>query len=446
MTTFQRYLGAFETAQALTDSYYSFNVTAILRLENGPTPEKIQKALDILQKQNPALNVKLLKDKKGFAFHSGDIPAIPFKSLRRNSDNHWREITEEELVTKIDSASGPLARCTVLYETGPGGNVSTEIIITFLHVIADAISGYYFLHRLLTLSTAEDIEKIAGEDIPENIKLREPTESFFPSQYRGFRKRLSVIPFFLRQMADEICYKWKRRGQPSDKKKINPDARCRILDIHLSEEQSKRLAQRARKERVTLYNTLSTAMLLAVRKHRYPDIDIPHYLFSFADFRPFIQPSMDEKYLGSYSTMLRHTFTPGHNGYFWARVRRLNRLTLECYKRGDKYLFSLVSPFIIKTVTGMRNQRMGTSALSYTGPTGLDTFYGDTKVNLLHTYVTNFDIGPEYAAQSRWFNEKIHLDIMYLDTDMDEAEAKKIADEIIYILEQATRTEPEEDR
>lgn len=445
MKTFRRYLGAFETAQALTDNYYAFNVTAILRLENGPAPEKIHRALNILQQQNPALNVKLGRDKKGFAFYSGEIPSIPFKSLPRTGGEHWRQVTEEELITKIDSANGPLARCTVLYTNGPDGEISTEVIVTFLHVIADAVSGYYFLHRLLTLSTAPDIEDIQGGAPPGEIKLSEPAESFFPARYRGLRKHLAVISFFLRQMSVEISYRWKRRRLPSDKKRINPEARCRILDIHLPEALSRELIRRARRERVTTYNTLSIAMLSAVIKHRYAGIDVPHYLFSFADFRPFIEPAMDEKYLGCYSTLLRHTFTPGPSGYFWNRARRLNSFTLESYKRGDKYLFSLVSPFIIKTVTGMRSQRMCTTALSYTGPATVNTVYGETRVNGLHSFVTTFDIGPEFAAQSRWFNQKLHLDIIYLDTDMGAEEAKKIVDEIIQILENAVQIQPEVD-
>ena len=55
----RRALGAFETAQALTDAHTPFNVVTVLPLRNGPPEQTVRWALDALQERHPLLRSKI---------------------------------------------------------------------------------------------------------------------------------------------------------------------------------------------------------------------------------------------------------------------------------------------------------------------------------------------------------------------------------------------------
>jgi hypothetical protein len=437
-----RYLGRFETAQALTDSYSPFNVVAVLHLENGPAPGNIKNALNVLQSRHPALDVRLGKQKNRFYFQPGDVPPLPCQFIEQMGPNHWKTIVEAELNKKIDAFTGPLARCTCLYRTGDAGKSAAEIIMTFHHAIVDAASGARLLHRLLDLAASAAPQVPGCEDNETRTTLQKPAEYFFPPRFKGIRMLPRGLSFLVRQMRDEMTFRRKRKKFPGDM--INDDARCRILTMQLTGECSSALARRCRKERVTLTDALSTAQLLAVRKHRFQDAEIPCRIFSFADLRPFLNPPMTSDYLGSYFTMMRFTVSSYDGGTFWTRVKRLNRRTLTAYKRGDKFLYSFFSPMVMKMVINMKSQRMGAAGLSYSGPLEIDETYGNTRVNDFHAFVSNLSLGPEYTGLARLFRGSIYFDLVYLDTDMDAGEAQTIAGEMRSILEQAVSCPTEE--
>ena len=51
----------------------------------------------------------------------------------------------------------------------------------------------------------------------------------------------------------------------------------------------------------------------------------------------------------------------------------------------------------------------------------------------MHGFISNFRLGPEFSAQANLFNERLNLDVLYLDTDMDRAGAQEIADDILSV-------------
>ncbi len=54
-----RCLGRFETAQTLSGEYAPFNAVGVLRLEGGPTPERMRLAWESLREKHPLLQVRV---------------------------------------------------------------------------------------------------------------------------------------------------------------------------------------------------------------------------------------------------------------------------------------------------------------------------------------------------------------------------------------------------
>ena len=84
-----------------------------------------------------------------------------------------------------------------------------------------------------------------------------------------------------------------------------------------------------------------------------------------------------------------------------------------------------------RMILGLGNQRMAHTALSYTGVARIPESCGDLRLEGLHAYVSNFRLGPEYTAQTRLFAGRLFWDIVYLDSDMDAAQAAAIGDHIL---------------
>ena len=125
----------------------------------------------------------------------------------------------------------------------------------------------------------------------------------------------------------------------------------------------------------------------------------------------------------------------------WALAEVIHRDLNTSMQRGERFLAPLWSLFSMRMVFSQKSYRMGTIALSYTGPTPLTTSLEELKVRQLHAFVSNFPIGPEFSGQARLFRGRLWIDLLYLDSDMSDDEAKAIADTVCDLLLQETSTE-----
>jgi len=207
----------------------------------------------------------------------------------------------------------------------------------------------------------------------------------------------------------------------------------------LPQEITEALYKRSRKKRISITNMLTAAMLMVVHKHLYNDAELPLRHVSFADLRPYLKPPPNYRYLGCYMTVMRFTVGMKKNTGVWDLAREIGDTTHEAFKRGDKFYSSLLSPQMMRAVFRFKAFRMGATALSFGGPLVLSQHYGETDVHIVHVFVSNFGLGPEYAAQVRLFDRCLYCDIIYLDSDMDREKARLMTDEMYSILDAAVR-------
>ena len=138
-----RALGAFETAQALTNEHTPFNVVAVLPVRNGPREETLRRALDLVQQRHPLLRSKLEPADGGFHFSPTSRP-ISLESHDRTEESTWIDIAESELGRPLDTESGPLIRCLRV----AGNGIASEIVLTILHSTIDASSAFNLVQEL----------------------------------------------------------------------------------------------------------------------------------------------------------------------------------------------------------------------------------------------------------------------------------------------------------
>ena len=426
----KRELGTLERALLIADQHAPFHIVSVLQLENAPSPHILKQALRILQNRHPFLRSRLLHEKGKYYFATLVEPALPFYFLPRWNADHWVYVAEVELAKRIDALSGPLFRCTYLYSEA---HERGDIIFSFFHSIVDASSVSQFLHELLTVCASFMDQKTVS---PYELPPTPPAESRFPTAFRGLPLTLNQVRYAFQQMIDEFVYQMQTRG-----KRIPPlhnhASHGHILSTQLSEELTESLAQRARKEGMTLNSVLNAAMLLAVNRHLYAGQQVLMRTFSFASLRPYVQPPLGDEDLACYISLLRYTVLVSGGVDFWSLARNLHKKIYSSLKSGDKFVAATLAEPLMKMVTRAKSFRMAATALNYSGVVPVQSSYGNIKVMGLHGFVSVYDLGPEFSSEAQIFKDQLFWDFMYLEADMSREEAKAIVEEIKSILKAA---------
>ncbi len=422
-----RPLGSFETAQALTDAHTPFNVVAVLRLRDGPNASTIRHALDALQKRHPLLRAAIVSSDQGLRFVPCELP-IALERLDREGDSAWERAAEIELGSRFDAEVGPLVRCRLVGDGGQGR--TSEIILSFHHSIVDGASGTNAVAELL--SACASIEAGETPQIGPPLPLLRPSEELFPASHLGFRRRLSLAGFLMRQMADEISYRVRSIG--TRRPPIHPRGRCRILCRSLGAEDTTALVRTCRRRRLSLNNALNAAMMLAVQRQLYGGETIPMRHFNFANLRPLLKPPVDDEHILSLHSMLRVTVSVRAEDDLWTTAGDVNRAVTGSARRGDFFSSVSLSAAMMRIILGQGTQRMGTTALAYAGPPRMPRVFGSTEVIGLEVFVSNLTLGPEFTAQVRLIDGELRWNIVYLDCDLDRAKAEAISEEMLSLL------------
>lgn len=426
----KRELGIFERAQFISDRYAPFHIVGVLRLENAPPSHIVRKSMALLQQRHPFLSARLMHEKGQHYFTTLVGSPLPFRNLPRWNDEHWHQIVEVELSSRIDAVTGPMFRCTYLYgESQP----RAEIILTLSHFIADSASTSHLLNELMTICAS------LADGMPVSISELSPApvlESRFPSAFKGWCMALRTLRYILAQMGDEIAYRVQTRGRRTPPIHNKP-SRGHTLSIQIPEEIIEPFAQRARKEGVTLNSALNAALLLSVNRHLYDGEKLPMRTFYFADMRPYVDPPLHAENLSLYITMTRCTVDVAGDIDFWSLARDLHAKIYTFLKSGDKFVASVMAESLMKMVTGLKAFRLCASALNYNGVVPVQARYGRIKVLGVHGFVSAYEFGPEMASQAQYFNNQLFWDFIYLEEDMDQGMAKAVVEEIKSIMQSA---------
>ncbi len=427
-----RPLGAFETAQALTDAHTPFNVVAVLRLRNGPGESTIRQALDALQRRHPLLRAAFESTDDGLRFAPCARP-ITLETRDRFDDSTWMEGAEAELGRRFDTAAGPLARCLLIGARGDGA--ASEVILSFHHSIVDGASGTNAVCELL--GACASIEAGETPEIGPPLPLLPPSEALFPPRHSGHRRRLKLAGFLLRQMADEISYRVRSIG--ARRPPIHPSGRCRVLCRELAADDTTALVRACRRRRLPLNSALNAAMLVAVQRRLYGGKTTPMRHVNFADLRPLLKPPVTDEHMVGLHSMLRVTVVVGAGSDLWSTAAEVNRSVTAGARRGDLFSSVCMSASMMRIILGQGKPRMGTTALAYAGPPRLPRVFGSIEVAGLEVFISNLTLGPEFTAQARLVDGELRWNIVYLDCDMDRATAENVADEMLSILRQGSK-------
>lgn len=432
MESNKRLLDGIELGLAISNEFSPFNVVCAVKIEGRLDPEKLRAALAAVQHKHPLLQARIVLEKGSYYYVRDGVGPVPLTIMERKSPDDWLPVTEAELDRRMEVAQGPMLRCC--YLLNPAGEGESEIILSFNHTILDATSGLPLLREFVRACGEEAVD-LGPEPAGES---QFPATSFFPAKLSGFGYVRAVAAYMMRQMSDEMRYRWLARS--SRKPVIKESGLNKIFPLVLSRGLTDALVRSTRRERITMNAILTAALMLAVKRHLYPQVDTPFRNITFADLRSYLRKPVPGSILGCFMGMCRFTVLMQDRPDFWRLAGEVQETIYRSNKRGERFLANALSPGMMKMIIGMKKIRMGTTAISYAGLISVDDSKGTFRIRGLHAFTTNMTIGPEFSALSRMFDNRIWLDLLYIDADMDSVKAGQIAEEMRLILEGAAAT------
>lgn len=425
-----RVLRGIEQALWITDQFGPFNVVGVLRLKHAPSLDVLRAALDQLQKRHRLLRTRIGVVNGQPIFEPSNLP-IPIHVVDCAVPDDWLKVAAAELNTRIDSAAGPLLRLSVLQHDDVA---HTNWVLTFHHTIVDASSGMRLFDELLRQCVDPQTAETRDDPLPA------AAVDSFPERYQGLRFTAAAAPFMLRQMGDEMRFRWQARGEHAAA--IAPSARVCILPIQLDTSLTNLIVRASRKHRITINSLLTAALMLAAKHKLFGSGDASIRHVTFADLRRYLDPPLADDTLGCAIAMARFTTRVKSGMDVLTLARIVHDEILASNRRGEKFITHVFSVPLLRMLTSLKAFRMGHTALSYVGVAQLQPSYGSTVIEGLHAFVSNIPLGPEYAALARLFAGQLWIDITYLDADMSREQASEIAAEMRMILDAAVASVP----
>jgi hypothetical protein len=405
--------------QAFTHSNESIplSVACVLHLSHAPDAAELEQALQRLQARHPLLRAEIAKEGGGFVFKKRDAPPpIACAIAERNDDDSWAAAAETALNTYFDKG-GPLMRCWLLRDpkTGLG-----ELIVNFHHAIIDGVSARLLLHELLSL--------LGGAELPPA-----PPEAphIFPPAFRKWRLAKRLLAFLPLQMKEE--WRYIKTAPPSP---IPAHSENAVLSFRLSPETSRKLSLNAGRMGLSLNSLLLAAITRATLRHKHMGQDFQQArVISFADLRDAVLPPVSNRELGCYVSMLRMSVPVSQEQTTPQLAGHIQKALFRAGRRGEVFLMSWLSPWLMKMALGLKNQRLSISALSFLGKLDLEPQYGPVQLLDVKAFITNNRFGPEFSAFAKILFGSIGLDFTCLTAETDIAQARLIVEDVRENLE-----------
>lgn len=191
-------------------------------------------ALQVVQNRHPLLSAHIQDEPEtGPAFHRTDPVAPVELTFHREPDQDWQAFAAEELIRPFDPAAAPLMRATLLTQ-----GMTSTLLLTFDHVIADGISSVLVLNDVLAALDGEPLVTLPVPNSLEELATRSFDFPHIDDAMTSVDDPRMAVPTYIR---------------PFDA------TRPHLHRVAMSREATAHLVGRCRDERTTMHAAIVTA-------------------------------------------------------------------------------------------------------------------------------------------------------------------------------------------
>lgn len=431
-----RPLTPFERMLLIMSDGASLNCCVISRVRGPLTEARLTAALADVQRRHPLLRVRVVD---GHSYTEDDVPPIPLRVL--DCDEHsTTAVVEEELSVPLPVEHGPLFRLSWLRHDSDLGT----LVFTYHHVIGDGVSFGVLVRDLLGAA--------AGTlNLPSrSLETIAPLEEILPAKLRGWRGHWRFVRLFASSL-----WRAATMGRPLQVRVacyVPPAERTiHVVGRTLNAAFMKALAKKAHAEHTGVHGALAAAICMAIANDRRATKTTPVLFGSTVDMREQLEPAMGEEF-GFYVgfSQFRELIDPG--GDLWEVARRVQAELV----RDKEQLGPLTMLRMLRL--GMKLSGMGrlpaaevanrfaqaapvTGGLSFVQSLPQARLSLEPKVGPLEIETLHYAGAPSATADMTFlaslFAGRLHLNAIWPEPAVDEAQANSIVDDVIARLEAA---------
>ncbi len=293
-------------------------VTMVARIKGSVSKEMLTSAVAKIQQRHTLLRVRIKEDDEHVPwFTSEGVQEIPIKIVARKSENDWIKIHAEASKVAYEFETRPAIRFILVQSP----EVS-ELIILCHHMICDGMSLAYLARDLMVhlgdpsaeVKVLPDPAPITLDNLPSDVSLS------------------GIVKFFIKRIKQE----WADEDVFFDQEDYEALAKAywdtyahEIFSIELSEDETRALVTRCRKESVTVNSALSTAFSGALS---FVAGEKPHHAKTAiaASLRDRLQNPAGEA-MGYYASGFELKLKYNHKKSFWENARKFHKKIKSSY-------------------------------------------------------------------------------------------------------------------
>jgi hypothetical protein len=418
-----RTLGEAERFFWLYDQVNCMNFAVYAELDKTISIERLERSLNELVLETPALQVKV--ETEGNRLYFVEENGSPLQVEPIQSGKEWKKTVLAEMSRPFLLCSWPMIRCLLL-ETADNKMIT---VVIFQHTVVDGRSGINFTKKLLRRALGE------VSHCPTQNALLPAMESLFPDKQRGIGGKLRGNLFRLLE-----GFEWKKQGKPEQlpgyQTDIEPEREPCSFPLILEEELLTQLLAKAREEKTTLHGLIGAAQLLALREEFGDSESHAMTLTSLADMRDSLTQPVSAEVVALQITFLVTTHRVDEQASIWKLARDVRQQLRQKLIKGDGYHFwnSFPPPLFVPPNKKGANRLLKMTRL-ISPPSTLISNVGDVSdtksellsgVRSLSFLVCPSSITPINSTVNGW-NGRLFINMNYDALKMAPARIERIA-------------------
>jgi len=330
-----RRLGKLEKFQWLVDDTCCVNNVVHVRISGQVSEFSVRAALECLYNSFLLLQTGVVRDGWSEArFVRSSAHTLPFRTAAIE-DKLVFQVIETELQTPLPIETGPMARCILLRHSPD----RSTLMMTYNHIVGDAMTGIFLLKRLLSLIEKTEIG-IEDNQPPRILEL--PADEYFAKDMTSVRFVMETLRIIGRHLVSQC--RWGKPVVPSvDDISYLKDRKAIVAMRELPRLTIDRLSDQARKENTTVHGALAAAFLKAIFEEHDPSKTHYVMLLSPVNLRVFLDNKMKE-IMGNYASLTNAAFAGCLDNSFWDLARNIKTSLQKSIDRGEPFL-ALRNPF-----------------------------------------------------------------------------------------------------
>ena len=426
-----RKLGLVENLYNIANNSGNLIFVNIVRLDGLIQPVLLEKALDLLQKHYPMLQVHIVRLEDGNYFQSKGTLKIPLSVIPKEDDNQWYVVAKKELHQKFIDSKNPLCRFTLIHASSDEG--ISELIATFHHAIADGISCMYLFNQLLYFYQ----QVVLGNEIEQKFtnSLLPPIEDLVDKSFLETKDNENFTQSDLKEVP-------KSQLIIEQETLVSDRTTCFLTRI-IDEKKTQILIDCCKKEKTTVHSALCAAMLFSAAKYFSNNDPINLSCGSSVNLRKYCQPEINKQYLASIVSRILVNHILNKNTLFWNLARECKskiHKSLEM-KVPVKVLFSeRLRNFNQNVISQLAEYQMGrdkTVYVSNLGKINLVENYDKLKIKELYFVTGQHIFGSCFWLGVMTFQAKLFCTFAYVSPLISESTAQWFANSVMDTLNRA---------